>query len=121
MPVSRIAVVIEDDDDVRGLIGIVLAGEGLKVVEAATAASGIEAVREHLPDLVVLDYGLPDLDGVQAASRIRELTQNPILMLTAREDIAAAVKPDVTSSMTKPFRPAQLGLLARDLLGRASG
>ncbi|WP_422935557.1 response regulator transcription factor [Sinomonas sp. P47F7] len=118
MPDSRTAVVIEDDDDVRGLIGAVLLAAGLQVHAAASGGNGISAVREHQPDLIILDYGLPDVDGLSVAESLREFTTAPILLLTAREDLVAAGHAAITDAMSKPFQVTDLSRRAQALLGR---
>ena len=111
------AVVIEDDMDIRGLVQAILISAGLKVQVAATGAAGVEAVLEHDPDVIVVDFGLPDFTGIEAIQRIRNFSRVPVLMLTAREDLAdrpyAAGANDV---MTKPFNPPELRRRVADLL-----
>jgi DNA-binding response OmpR family regulator len=110
------AVVIEDDDDVRGLIEAVLTAAGMDVIGVADGPAGIDAVREQQPDLVVLDYGLPHMDGAEVARSIRGMSQVPILLLTAREDLVEALPPDVDAAMAKPFTVSDLQRRAQALL-----
>jgi DNA-binding response OmpR family regulator len=112
------AVVIEDDDDVRGLIAVILAGLGLQVHDVDNGAAGIEAVSLHRPHLVVLDYGLPHMDGGEVARRIRDVSDVPILLLTAREDLVQDLPPEVTDAMAKPFTVTDLQRRAQALLQR---
>lgn len=115
--VQRTAVVIEDDRDIRGLIDAILTGAGFRVEVAETGASGVEAVRTHNPGIILVDFGLPDITGIEVIERIRGFSRMPILMLTGREDLAgrpyAAGADDV---MTKPFNPLELRTRVSQLL-----
>jgi CheY-like chemotaxis protein len=109
VPIS--VVIIEDDDDVRALIIGILSGAGLQVHEASTAAAGVEAVRQHRPEVFVVDFGLPDFNGLEAVRRIREFSQAPpscspatTTSPTSRWPLAAGV----TELMAKPFSPLEL-------------
>lgn len=111
------ALVIEDDDDVRGLITAVLAGAGMQVRAVANGHAGIAAMPEHQPDLVVLDYGLPRMDGAEVARRIRAASAEvPILLLTAREDLVQDLPEGITDALAKPFTVADLQRRAKTLL-----
>lgn len=115
--VRRTVVVIEDDQDIRGLIEGVLAGGGLDVQVADTGAAGVEAVRQHGPDIVVMDFGLPDFSGAEAIRRIRGFSSVPVLMLTGHQDVAdTAFAAGVTDVMAKPFSPLELGNRVEKLL-----
>lgn len=110
-------VIIDDDEDIRGLIEGILAGAGFTVHEAATGASGVEAVREHHPDVLVVDYGLPDFNGLEAVRRIRAFSQAPALMLTGHGEVAEAPSaPGINDLMAKPFRPSELRKRVEELL-----
>lgn len=110
-------VVIEDDQDIRGLIEGTLAGGGLEVQVAATAGAGVDAVRRHRPDMIVLDFGLPDFSGVEAARRIRSFSDAPILMLTGHDNLAdAPFAAGVNGVMAKPFSPLELRKRVHKLL-----
>lgn len=106
---QKTAVVIEDDQDIRGLIQAILAGAGFDVEAADTGAAGVEAVRRHRPDIIVVDFGLPDFSGVEATQEIRGFSGSPILMLTGHEDLAdAPFAAGVSDVMAKPFNPPEL-------------
>ncbi|MCW2776185.1 MAG: response regulator receiver [Nocardioides sp.] len=83
---DRRAVVVEDDEDIRALIEFTLAQQGFDVVAVDSGLAGVEAVREHQPDLVTLDLGLPGIDGIEACRRIREISDAYVVMITARDD-----------------------------------
>jgi DNA-binding response OmpR family regulator len=113
----RTVLLIEDDEDIRGLIRGILTRAGLKVQEAGTGAAGVEAVRQHGPDIIVVDFGLPDFNGLEAIRRIRELSQAPVLMLTAYAVLADnPYEAGVNDLMTKPFSPSELRRRVEKLL-----
>ena len=113
---SRI-LIVEDDDDVRALIAHKLRRAGHEVSEAGDGLEGLEAARASEPDLVVLDWMMPKLTGVEVSAEIRadtSLTQPRILLLTAKSqdsDIAQALAAGADAYLIKPFR-------ANDLLER---
>ena len=101
-------------DDEPGIVDFVVLGlrhEGITVVSAANAASGLEAVRRIRPQLVILDVGLPDGDGFDLLRRIRAETQAPVIMLTARGDLDDRVRGldlGADDYVAKPFHFAEL-------------
>lgn len=106
---TRTAVVIEDDADVRGLIQAVLEASDIDVRTAATGASGVNAVRTNIPDIVILDFGLPDINGLELINRIRAFSDVYILMLTGHEYMARQLtSAGANTVMIKPFRPRAL-------------
>lgn len=107
----RIAVVVEDDADIRGLLEVVLQQSGFDVHSTDSGVSGVEMVEFHDPDLVTLDIGLPDIDGFETARRIRTISDAHILMLTARADeidTVLGLESGADEYVTKPFRPREL-------------
>lgn len=114
---GKTAVVIDDDHDVRSLIEGILVSTGMRVYAAESGATGVEAVRRHGPDIIVLDFGLPDFNGLEAARRIRGISSAPILMLTGHEDLAdTPFGAGVHDLMAKPFSPRELRLRVEKLL-----
>ena len=106
---QKTAVVIEDDIDIRGLIRVILVSAGFEVQTAQTAAAGVEEVRRHRPDLIVVDFGLPDFTGIEAIERIRRFSLTPVLMLTGHQDLAdAPFAAGANDVMAKPFTPPDL-------------
>ena len=85
---SGIAVVIEDDEAISALVGTYLEQAGFEVVRERTGAGGFEAVDRREPRFVVLDLGLPDVDGFDLCRRLRDIGDVPILILTARDEDA---------------------------------
>lgn len=77
----------------------------MQVRLSATGTDGVAAVRDHSPDLVVLDYGLPDITGLEVIRRIRSFSTVQILMLTGHDDLAETLlSAGASAVMTKPFR-----------------
>ena len=108
---SGIAVVIEDDEDIRALVQAVLEQRGLQVVTAATGEVGLELVRQRNPDLVTLDLGLPDIDGFEVCRRIRGMSDAYVIMLSARADEVdqlVGLEIGADDYITKPFSPRDL-------------
>jgi two-component system KDP operon response regulator KdpE len=106
-----LVLVIEDEADMRTFARIALAAHGYAMIEAATAADGIEQAARHHPDLVLLDLGLPDADGSEVTRRLREWSTVPILIISARGNEDAKVKAldeGADDYMTKPFGAGEL-------------
>ncbi len=111
MDKTRIAVVIEDDKDIRELIEIVLQQAGFDVYSASSGSAGVEAVSEHSPAIITLDLGLSDIDGYEVAPRIRLFSDSYIIMLSARAeelDTLMGLESGADDYLTKPFRPREL-------------
>src|SRR6185295_9952885 len=81
---KRTAVVIEDDAQIRRFLKATLEENGFKYVEADTAKKGLIQCETQMPDLIILDLGLPDMDGLEVIERVREWTKVPIVVLSAR-------------------------------------
>ena len=106
-----VAVVIEDDDDVRNLLDAVLQQAGFEVHSAATGRDGVEAARQHQVNVITLDVGLPDIDGFEVLRRIRQFSDAYVVMLTGRDeelDTITALQGGADDYITKPFRPREL-------------
>ena len=108
---ARVAVVIEDEDDIRSLLATVLAQAGFEVHGAANGSDGLELVREHRPVVTTLDVNMPGMDGFETAKRIRAISTTYIVMLSARtEEIDAlqGLEAGADDYVAKPFRPREL-------------
>jgi DNA-binding response OmpR family regulator len=113
--------VIDDDGDIRALVAGLLERAGYEVNEASDGRDGLRAVFSDRPDLVLLDVTMPGLDGWATLERIRELTDVPVLMLTARSDELEKVrglKAGADDYMTKPFGRQELLARVEVLLRR---
>ena len=103
--------VIDDERAIRRYLRTSLAGHGHEVIEAATGQAGLDAVLARKPDLVVLDLGLPDMDGVEVTRRLREWSTTPIIILSVRDredDKVAALDVGADDYLTKPFGLGEL-------------
>ncbi|KQR65611.1 two-component system response regulator [Arthrobacter sp. Leaf337] len=106
-----VAVVIEDDADVRNLLQSVLLQAGFVVHIASDGRMGVDVAREKQPDVVTLDIGLPDIDGFEVLRRIRQFSGAYVVMLTGRTDepdLLTALQGGADDYITKPFRPLEL-------------
>lgn len=102
---------VEDDDDIRGLLDIVLTQMGFNVTAVDTGARGLASAHRIRPDLVTLDIGLPDTNGVAVLGELRAFHDGPVVMLSARgqqKDIEKAMAAGATGYLLKPFRPTML-------------
>lgn len=121
-------VLIEDDPQIRRFLVAALEIHGYLAYEAPTAAEGLRLVTARLPDLVILDLGLPDLGGLDLIRRLREWYTRPILVLSARtreQDKVAALDLGADDYLTKPFGIdellARLRVALRHLAGQRAG
>lgn len=108
---QKLAVIIEDDADVRNLLKTVLTQSGFQTILTTNGADGIEAVRTHDPILTTLDVSMPGMDGFAAAKRIREFSATYIVMLTALDDeidVVQGLDSGADDYLIKPFRPREL-------------
>ncbi|GAA4026540.1 response regulator transcription factor [Arthrobacter methylotrophus] len=106
-----VAVVIEDDEDVRNLVDAILKEAGFVVHSAATGREGVEVVRDKRAAVVTLDVGLPDMDGHEVLRRIRQFSDAYVVMLTARRDEPDTLTAFLTGAddyIKKPFLPRKL-------------
>lgn len=103
--------VIDDEAAIRKLLRICLEPESYTVREAANAGDGLREAAQSRPELIILDLGLPDMDGLTLLKRIREWSQVPIIVLTVREsdsDKVGALDSGADDYLTKPFSTAEL-------------
>ena len=106
-----IALIIDDEAQIRRLLRMALEAKGYKVHEAASGQLGLQEAAFVRPDVVLLDLGLPDMDGVQVLKRLREWSAVPVLILSVRdqEDVkVAAFDAGADDYVTKPFGTAEL-------------
>lgn len=103
--------IIEDEGNIRHFVKTILATNGYQVIEAKTAAEGKMAFMSHSPDVVILDLGLPDGDGMDFLKLIRQDFSTPIIVLSARtdeKDKVVALDSGANDYITKPFGTAEL-------------
>ena len=124
MNLPETILIIDDEVQIRRLLEIALASNGYKISEAATGKDGLIAAATHNPSLIILDLGLPDLDGVKILSKLREWYQKPIIILSARnseEDIIHTLDNGANDYLTKPFRTGELLARIRVALRQSQG
>jgi two-component system KDP operon response regulator KdpE len=116
-------VVIEDEPEIRRFLATSLEGQGYLVTVAPNAKAGLKIVSTHPPDLVILDLGLPDMDGKDVIQSIREWSQVPIIVLSARDhepEKVAALEMGADDYLTKPFSTPELAARIKVALRRRS-
>ena len=117
-------VVVDDEPNIADLVDLYLAREGFRVLKTGTGEAGLQAVRDHRPRLVVLDVGLPDVDGLEVCKRLRATSQIPVIFLTARDsevDRVLGLELGGDDYLTKPFSPAELVARVKAVLRRVDG
>jgi len=110
-PLKPTALVIDDERQIRRLLRVCLEGNGYRVLEAATGQEGLLQAAQHPPEVVLLDLGLPDMDGVSVLKRLREWSRVPVVVLSVRdreEDKVAALDNGADDYVTKPFSTGEL-------------
>ncbi|MDB6028942.1 MAG: Two component transcriptional regulator, winged helix family [Verrucomicrobiales bacterium] len=108
---STIALVIDDESQIRRLLRITLEANGYKVFEAATGKEGISEAAQRRPDIILLDLGLPDIEGISVLKRIREWSQVPVVILSVREsddEKVTVLDCGADDYITKPFSTTEL-------------
>ncbi len=121
-PQGGLVVLVEDDSQIRRFLRMTLPHHGFRLVEAGTAAEGLREAEARQPDLLILDLGLPDLDGLEVIRRLREWSEIPILVLSARgqeRDKIAALDAGADDYVTKPFGVGELLARIRVVLRRS--
>lgn len=116
--------VADDDPRLRDLVRLALEREGATVVTAAHGGEALTHAAREAPDLIVLDVGLPELDGLEVCRRIRLRSDVPILFLTARDgeiDRILGLELGADDYVTKPFSPRELTARIRAILKRTQG
>ncbi len=114
---------VEDEAQMRRFLRATLGAQGFTLVESETGADGIAQAAARVPDVVLLDLGLPDMDGIEVTRRIREWTQIPIVVLSARgqeDDKINALDAGADDYLTKPFGAGELLARIRVALRHAS-
>lgn len=129
-PQSRVAsptvahvLVIEDDADIRGLLVTSLADRGFAASSAATGMTGLNQALERSPDIVLLDLGLPDVDGLRVLSMLRAVSSVPVIIVTAQDDdrrVVQGLEAGADDYVVKPFTVDQLAARINAVLRRGA-
>jgi DNA-binding response OmpR family regulator len=117
-------VLVEDDVEMRRLVAEALADQGHDVESASVGMEGLELAVRNRPDLVLLDLGLPDLDGADLLRMIRSVSRVPVIVITARgadSMVVSTLDAGADDYIIKPFSVSQLEARVRAVLRRASG
>lgn len=120
---SGTVLVVDDDDDLRALVAVALADAKYLVLEASTGSAALAVYRARRPDLVILDIGLGDIDGLEVCRGIRALGTTPIIFMTSRDaesDQLRGFDAGADDYVTKPFSPRVLVAHVNSLLRRRS-
>jgi len=108
---SPMVLVIDDEPQIRRLLRVTLEANGYRVSDASTGQDGIVQAAQRRPEVILLDLGLPDLDGIEVLKRLREWTQISVLILSVRDredDKIAALDAGADDYVTKPFSSGEL-------------
>jgi two-component system KDP operon response regulator KdpE len=106
-----LALVVDDEVQIRRLLRVVLESENYQVFEAETGQQGLMEIAGRRPDVILLDLGLPDFEGLEVLKRLREWSEAPVIVLTVRDDVqekVAALDAGADDYVTKPFSTPEL-------------
>lgn len=123
-PGAARVLIVDDDPEIRDIVGHVLSGHGIVVEEAADALGLATCLRHGTPDLILLDIGLPDEDGLSLARRLRSHSEVPIIMLTGLggdADRIVGLELGADDYVVKPFNPRELVARIKAVLRRTRG
>src|SRR4030042_192663 len=123
MATGALILVVEDEPAILRAVRTNLSGHGFQVETAATGAEGLEAYRRRRPDLIMLDLGLPDMDGTELIRQVRQQANTPIIVLSVRggeRDKVAALDLGADDYVTKPFGVEELRARVRVALRHAA-
>ena len=116
--------VVDDEVSIRRYLRAALSAQGFTIYEAGNGQEAINAVLTQHPDLMILDLGLPDIDGIEVTRRLREWSQIPVIVLSVREaeqDKIAALDAGADDYLTKPFGTGELMARMRVVMRRLTG
>ncbi len=116
--------VVDDDPNLRTLVSLALTRAGYSVITAADGQTALMQATREAPDLIVLDQGLPEMDGLEVCRRIRARSEVPIIFLTARDgelDRILGLELGADDYVTKPFSPRELVARIKAILKRTKG
>ena len=118
---ERTVVIVEDDPGIADLLDLYLRKSGFRALQAATGERGLDLIQQHRPALVLLDIGLPGIDGFEVCRRVRATSNVPVLFLTARDgeiDRILGLELGADDYVTKPFSPREIVARVKAILRR---
>lgn len=118
---NRTILVVDDEERMARFIRLNLEHDGFHVIEAYRGMKAIQSLRDEMPDLVILDVMMPDIDGFEVLKMIREVSSTPVIMLTAKseeDDRVRGLELGADDYITKPFSPRELVSRVRAVLRR---
>ena len=123
---NRVILVVDDEERIARFIHLNLEHDGFQVIEAYRGMKAIQVLRDSMPDLIILDIMLPDIDGFEVLKMIRDVSTVPVIMLTAKgeeDDRVRGLEMGADDYITKPFSPRELVSRVKSVLRRteASG
>jgi two-component system KDP operon response regulator KdpE len=121
-PDERLILIVDDEPRMVRFVRMNLELEGYRVAEAGSGLEALDKVRDELPDLVLLDVMMPEMDGFETLARLREISTVPVIMLTVKgdeEDRIRGLELGADDYVTKPFSPRELASRIRAVLRRA--
>ena len=124
MPTTDPILIIDDEVQIRRLLEITLSANGYKIFGASTGKEGLEMAATRHPVLVILDLGLPDIDGIEILKKLREWYLKPIIILSVRnseDEIVNALDNGANDYLTKPFRTGELLARIRVAIRQSQG
>jgi DNA-binding response OmpR family regulator len=119
---KKLILVVDDEVRMIGFIRMNLEMEGYRVVQAISGLEALERVRDELPDVVIMDVMMPELDGFETLKLLREISSVPVIMLTVKadeEDKVKGLESGADDYVTKPFSPRELSSRVKAVLRRA--
>ncbi len=123
MSKQHTVLVVDDEENIRKILAYNLQLHGIEVYQAENGLKGIEIAREKKPDVIILDWMMPEMDGMEVLSELEkdEGTKDiPVIMLTAKKmmnDVGAALLKGANDYIIKPFEPEEVGEMVRCKLG----
>jgi CheY-like chemotaxis protein len=126
MTTSHLVLVADDEEDIVGLVTMIIERSGHEVVSVRDGAQALAALRRRRPDLVVLDISMPEVDGLEVLRRIRadeETSELPVLLLSAQAqeaDVRRGFATGASAYVKKPFSPRELAQRVDELLGSST-
>jgi two-component system KDP operon response regulator KdpE len=124
MEIPDTILIIDDEVQIRRLLEITLSSHGYKIAEASTGKDGLIAAATNHPSLIILDLGLPDIDGTEILKKLRKWYLKPIIILSVKsseEDIVSSLDNGANDYLTKPFRTGELLARIRAALRQSHG